>query len=125
MRKAILILTLAVGLFSCSKSEDPAPEQEQVNLTGTTWISPGEKYAGNGLTYYKHARFVSNTKVDLFDSYLVGEETDDYTSHGDYKITGDKITVTGFGHFGMAINQEYIYKGGELSLNGVKYTKIK
>ena len=125
MKKALLILTLAVGLFSCSKSEDPAPEQEQPNLTGTTWVGPGEKYAGNGLTYYKHARFTSDTKVDLFESYLVGEETDVYTTHADFKISGNQVIVTGNDYFGMAVNQTYTYKGGELSLDGVKYTKIK
>lgn len=127
MKKALLILTLAVGLFSCSKSEDPAPEQKQMpQLTGTIWYGPGEKSGANGMTYYDHLHFTSPTDVDVYSSYQIGEQTDIYTGHLKYTITQpDIINVKGTDGFGKAVNDTYQYKNGTLIYGTDVFNKFK
>jgi hypothetical protein len=126
MKKHLLsIALLVVTLAGCSKSDTNQPAEQPLVLTNTEWVGPGEKYAGNGLTYYKQLHFTSATDVDLYDSYEIGKPTDDYTSHVQYKIIGSSVLVTGMGGMGFKVNQTYTYKDGTLLLDGKTYTKYK
>jgi hypothetical protein len=133
MKKSLLLLLIisTILITSCSKSNDE-PEIKPLNLNGSIWYGAGEKRVSNGLTYYDHLAFKSETDVDMYNSYLIGQSTDAYTGHLKYTITTPTgstpiINITGKDAFGTAVNTKYVYdRKDNLILEGAsRFTKFK
>lgn len=113
MKKTILAIGICtVTLFACKKENQKS--NGSLELSNSIWYGKGEKSLANGLTYYEHLSFKSNSNVDAFNSYLVGEETDVYTAHLRYTISNSEsdspiITITGTNAFGKAVNNNYTF----------------
>jgi hypothetical protein len=127
IKRLLTMALLSTALLSCSKSTDTKPAVA-LSLSGTVWYGPGSKEA-NGMTYYDHLSFVSATDVDAYSSYLIGKETDIYTSHLKYTIstpesTTTNVVVTGKDAYGFQVNDTYVYKSGQLTLANKVYTKL-
>ena len=121
----MLLALVSFGLTSCGDDKD---EPKNNDVVGTWQLKTVEDFG----TYESLIQFTKNGKWHSVDIYTEGGETEVEVEHGNYSISGDKMTVT-YTDEGHSITTTFgfVVKGDKLMITyedypvAVTYNRVK